>query len=175
MLYVMSRTLEKTRPYIASKVLETYAQTHSISKAAAAGGVARATVAGMLARNPDDTLAAQKHIAAQALTNSALFSESVTKSKVKKLNALQMVIGAKVAGQHALEMLGTALPAVQINVAVLERAGNHAEVLQQAMDKLRASMSKPIELVVTECDAAAASATTDNPDTATAIPITTPA
>ena len=134
----MPAKLEQCRPYIASKVLEVYAQTGSKSKAALAGHVRRDTVRAMLERNPEDVRAAQKMIATQALSNSSLFANSVTPAKARKLNGLQLAIAAKVSGQHALEMLGTTPPAIQINVAVLESASRTAEYLHSVLDRLKA-------------------------------------
>ena len=141
--------VEQERPYSATKAIQTYIETGSIKAASRKTGLAWQTVKDMLERNPEAFADSQKLIATQALSNSALMSSCVTKSKVKKLNALQMVIGAKVSGQHALEMLGTTAPLVTINVAVLDRAGDVADLLRARLAMLEHvptidnAMSKP--------------------------------
>ena len=150
--------IEDERPYLSSKALEAYAKTGSKAQAARAAGITRNTVYQILKRNPEAYLHAQKNIATGALVNSAMFTEAVTPSKVKKLNALQMVIGAKVAGQHALEMLGSAPAAVVINVAVLERAGDTAGMLRDLVARLG---SKTVNVTPSACHTTTGSVVAD--------------
>lgn len=142
--------LEDARPHIAEKAIAAYIATGSGAQAAKIARIGETTVFEILKRNPEAITEARKKQAVDSLRNSALLSSGITKSKVKKLNALQCAIGSKVSSQQALELLDLLPSSITINLAVLGQSGEAIARLAQETEQIRAAMAKQVEVVAEE-------------------------
>jgi hypothetical protein len=124
--------IEEKSPLRASKAIEAYAQTGSLSKAAEATGIARESVRALLLRNPQAFGEARERIARLALANSFDAYQRAGKHMKKCEDPYRLTLMGKIAGQGAMEVLEQ-MPAQTINFTVLQES---ARLISAAKSRL---------------------------------------